>query len=149
MFRSCNQCRRSLAAASADKNLYTEHLGELPTTTSLGSNLKLILGILEKKTNSYVRYHLTLRVYTTSYQEGLSHLVSSSTSPVGILMGVRQSDPTGHSQTAFCPSSPNWPTFMRINPILTWSYKDVWTFLHGLDLPYCSLYNIGYVSRFI
>ena len=46
----------------------------------------------------------------------------------------RRGDPNAADQETFCPSSPGWPPFMRVNPILDWSYHDVWSFLqvnHG------------------
>lgn len=40
-------------------------------------------------------------------------------------------DPNAAEQETFCPSSAGWPPFMRVNPILEWSYHDVWGFLQA------------------
>jgi 3'-phosphoadenosine 5'-phosphosulfate sulfotransferase (PAPS reductase)/FAD synthetase len=59
---------------------------------------------------------------------------------------TRRGDPNADGQEYFCPSSAGWPPFMRINPILDWSYADVWGFLRACELPYCCLYDQGYTS---
>jgi len=76
-----------------------------------------------------------------------------------ILIGMRRTDPHGgeviyHScLNVFAYSlaklsyrnmtDPDWPQFERINPIINWSYGDVWMFLRHFNVPYCSLYDQG------
>lgn len=88
-----------------------------------------------------------------------------------ILIGTRRTDPHGgESSTSTGPRhgqlfidlavlffffaaalsyrnmcDPGWPVFERINPIIDWSYADVWKFLKKLQVPYCALYDQGYV----
>ncbi|KAK7062905.1 3'-phosphoadenosine 5'-phosphosulfate sulfotransferase [Paramarasmius palmivorus] len=64
----------------------------------------------------------------------------------GILIGTRKTDPHGSRVSHRCMTDPDWPQFERINPIINWSYCDVWTFLRQLNVPYCSLYDKGYTS---
>jgi 3'-phosphoadenosine 5'-phosphosulfate sulfotransferase (PAPS reductase)/FAD synthetase len=63
-----------------------------------------------------------------------------------IFIGTRIGDPNAVGQEQFSPSSPGWPPFMRVNPILDWSYRDVWSFLLTCKVKYCSLYDQGYTS---
>ena len=55
-------------------------------------------------------------------------------------------DPGSQYQSQFSPTDGDWPSVMRVNPILNWDYSYVWTFLRGLYLPYPILYDQGYTS---
>ena len=84
-----------------------------------------------------------------------------------MFVGVRQGDPFGATLDIRAPCDADWPPIMRIHPILRWEYADVWAFLRspllankddtaekppgvaggGHDgVPYCSLYDLGYVA---
>ena len=90
-------------------------------------------------------YSLGLKVYTCDFFSGLKTLLDETTVQ-GIFLGTRKGDPNAVDQQIFSPSSVGWPTFMRINPIMDWSYHDVWEFLTLCELPYCPLYDQGYTS---
>ncbi|KAL8168250.1 hypothetical protein V2J09_009749 [Rumex salicifolius] len=90
-------------------------------------------------------YGLKLDILRQDFKSGLEALLKNN--PIrAIFLGVRIGDPTAVGQEQFSPSSPGWPPFMRVNPILDWSYRDVWSFLLKCKVPYCSLYDQGYTS---
>jgi len=63
-----------------------------------------------------------------------------------ILIGTRRTDPHGSKLSHRNMTDPGWPSFERINPIINWSYSDIWAFLRRLNVPYCALYDQGYTS---
>ncbi|GAA0142207.1 transferase [Lithospermum erythrorhizon] len=90
-------------------------------------------------------YGLQLDIIRLDFKSGLEGLLKANPTRA-IFLGVRIGDPTAVGQEQFSPSSPGWPPFMRVNPILDWSYRDVWAFLLTSKVPYCSLYDQGYTS---
>ncbi|XP_061357152.1 uncharacterized protein LOC133301527 isoform X2 [Gastrolobium bilobum] len=90
-------------------------------------------------------YGLQIDIIRSDFKSGLEALLKDK--PIrAIFLGVRIGDPTAVGQEQFSPSSPGWPPFMRVNPILDWSYRDVWAFLLTCKVKYCSLYDQGYTS---
>lgn len=63
-----------------------------------------------------------------------------------IYMGQRKTDPGGRKLGLIEKCDPGWPQVDRINPMLDWSYIQVWDFLMHYKLPFCRLYELGYTS---
>ncbi|KAL3942890.1 MAG: hypothetical protein SGBAC_003013 [Bacillariaceae sp.] len=87
------------------------------------------------------------------FSDGLKVLVDenilpgcNTQSPMGFVLGTRSSDPNAGGQDRFAPSSHWMPPFMRVNPVLEWTYGHIWHFLRLFQLPYCQLYDQGYTS---
>ena len=62
------------------------------------------------------------------------------------MMGSRRSDPHCSELKKFSPTDSHYPNLMRINPIIDWSYDDVWNYIIKNQLKVCSLYEHGYTS---
>ncbi|KAJ1688608.1 hypothetical protein LUZ63_012763 [Rhynchospora breviuscula] len=90
-------------------------------------------------------YGLLLETIHSDFKSGLHQLFHQKPTQA-IFLGTRIGDPNALGQDQFSPSSPGWPPFMRVNPILDWSYRDVWSFLLTCNLNYCTLYDQGYTS---
>jgi len=99
-------------------------------------------------TQTTQRYDLDLKVYqNVPFAQGLKACIESEGgAPLAFLLGTRKGDPNCKEQETFAPSSTWMPAFMRVNPILNWTYGDIWHFLRKFNLPYCSLYDQGYTS---
>ncbi|KAJ0563627.1 putative FAD synthase [Helianthus annuus] len=69
-------------------------------------------------------YGVQLDIIREDFKSGLEALLKARPTRA-IFLGVRIGDPTAVGQEQFSPSSPGWPAFMRVNPILDWSYR--WT----------------------
>jgi len=90
-------------------------------------------------------YSLRL-VVLGEFKSGLFQLQKVHPEVKAIFLGTRRNDPHGDKLSSFQHTSPGWPEFMRINPILDWRYHSVWAFIRHYKLPYCSLYDRGYTS---
>jgi len=91
-------------------------------------------------------YNANITFVTVPVKQALAELVEQGVK--GVFMGTRSTDPRASTLKEFSPTDTHsgWPACTRINPILNWTYEDVWKFLRALNVPYCELYDRGYTS---
>lgn len=98
------------------------------------------------------KYNLDMHRYSAdlSLKQALFQFHSRYPNIKAIFLGMRRTDPYAQALKQFSPCSEGWPPFMRVNPVLDWSYDDIWSFLLDrsalLNPEYCQLYCYGYTS---
>ena len=91
-------------------------------------------------------YELNLIQIDGRIKDALFQLKISHPGIQCVIMGSRFTDPYSSSLNDFSPTDPTWPEYMRCNPILNYSYGDVWTYLKEFKVPYCQMYDQGFTS---
>lgn len=92
------------------------------------------------------RWNLNVIEYECDLKTTLASLVNDH-GVEAVIMGTRMSDPHGTHLDYISETTSDWPRVMRVNPILKWSYDDVWEYISQEGIPSCILYLLhGYTS---
>ncbi|RKO95024.1 adenine nucleotide alpha hydrolases-like protein, partial [Caulochytrium protostelioides] len=91
-------------------------------------------------------FPLDVRRINGSMKACLAEYMAAYPEARAILIGTRRTDPFASHLTAFSMTDPSWPQIMRVQPILDWSYAEIWAFLQSRQTPFCALYASGYTS---
>jgi phosphoadenosine phosphosulfate reductase len=62
------------------------------------------------------------------------------------ITGLRRQQASTRSQTAVTAADANHAGLTKIAPLAAWSKDQVWAYIRDHDLPYHSLYDLGYTS---
>uniref|UniRef100_A0A8D8M8Y9 FAD synthase n=1 Tax=Cacopsylla melanoneura TaxID=428564 RepID=A0A8D8M8Y9_9HEMI len=92
------------------------------------------------------RYNLELVEKLGPMKEGLAQLLVERPHLKAVFMGSRRGDPRCSGLTEIRKTDSGWPEIMRINPLLDWTYQNVWKTIREFNIPYCTLYDQGYSS---
>ncbi|XP_064555393.1 uncharacterized protein Flad1 [Drosophila montana] len=92
------------------------------------------------------RYDVNLIKYKDSLKVALTHMTEDMPRIKAVFVGSRNTDPYCQHLQPMQKTDSDWPDIMRLNPLLEWSYHDIWHYIHMHKVPYCQLYAQGYTS---
>ncbi|KAI9002340.1 hypothetical protein BC832DRAFT_561283 [Gaertneriomyces semiglobifer] len=92
------------------------------------------------------RYNLSLTRLSHPMLPALTTYMSTHPHVDSMLIGTRLSDPYSQNLRPFHPTDAGWPSLIRVHPILTYTYTDIWDAMRLLKVPCCVLYERGYTS---
>ncbi|EDV95357.1 GH17619 [Drosophila grimshawi] len=91
-------------------------------------------------------YHVNLIKYKDSLKVALTHMTEDMPRIKAVFVGSRNTDPFCEHLQSMQKTDSDWPDMMRLNPLLEWTYHDIWHYIHMFNVPYCRLYAEGYTS---
>lgn len=103
--------------------------------------------ISEFNTKIVQKCRLDLKTYSyCKLKQGFENYLKDNPEIKAVIVGNRRTDPFSHDLQPFHKTDNDWPEFVRVHPILDWTYQEIWFFLVSLGLDYCELYDAGYTS---
>ena len=57
-------------------------------------------------------------------KEALTQMLHDRPKIKATLMGTRKGDPNSQYLDYFSPTDGNWPSLMRVNPLINWEYRS-------------------------
>ena len=100
-------------------------------------------------TESCKHYDLELYKLGNGMKSALKEFLILNPEIKAIVIGTRRTDPFANEYTDYMPTDKDWPSILRIHPILDWIYHDVWQIIRHYNIPYCKLYKHGYLTRYL
>jgi FAD synthetase len=146
-FNGGKDCTVVLHQYSLVLNQTYAHLNNKPTLRALFIHNKPQFDNVVQFIDESVKYYeIDLIQIDGRIKDALYQLKTSHPDIQCVIMGTRSTDPYSSNLNDFSPTDPTWPEYMRCNPILNYSYKDVWNFLREFKVPYCQMYDQGFTS---
>lgn len=98
---------------------------------------KYVEQITQKYNLNLVRaYDMKDAIHNLVKNQGITHAFT----------GIRFTDPYGSKTALTQKTDSDWPQITLVNPLLNWSYEDIWSYILNHNLEYCHLYDQGYTS---
>ncbi|PVG01636.1 adenine nucleotide alpha hydrolases-like protein [Serendipita vermifera] len=142
---------------SVSATITSEINGNLSQNSSLNTRFKALYitcsapfsevdAFVEHCASSYSLELFQTRPGGLPMKEALMQYKEHDPSVKSVLLGTRRGDPHGEKLGFRTMTDEGWPQYLRVHPIINWSYEQIWEYLRKFNVPYCDLYNQGYTS---
>ena len=81
------------------------------------------ISLFRKQIESH--YGIEIQLFGPDFKREVQRLLDEQ-GIIAIILGNRRTDPWSDRLTSIEKSSPGWPDFIRVFPILDWTYSEVW-----------------------
>ncbi len=86
-----------------------------------------------------------IKYKNTDMKTVIQNLITT-TNLTHVFTGIRRNDPYGHKTAHIKKTDSDWPQVTLVNPLLNWTYGNIWSYIQVMNLKYCKLYDLGYTS---